>query len=117
MNNDTKQQLSIKTGDRIRYFRQLKRKSQEELALDAGINTTYIGHIERGLKCPTIDTLNKICLALNITLAQLLDFDFEIKKDNNSQAIEKISFNIQNLSKEDANKIADIVADIVKLIR
>lgn len=95
----------------------MKRKSQEELALDAGINTTYIGHIERGLKCPTIDTLNKICLALNITLAQLLDFDFEIKKDNNSQAIEKISFNIQNLSKEDANKIADIVADIVKLIR
>ncbi len=112
---NNKQALTIQTGERIRYFRVLKRLSQEELALNAGINPTYIGHIERGLKCPTIDTLSKICTALNITLSQLLDFDSGTSTADNSEAMEKISFNIKNLPKEDADRIADIVAEIVKL--
>ncbi len=112
---NNKQALTVQTGERIRYFRVLKRLSQEELALNAGINPTYIGHIERGLKCPTIDTLSKICTALNITLSQLLDFDSHIPVADNSEAMEKISFNISNLPKEDADRIADIVAEIVKL--
>ena len=112
---NNKQALTAQTGERIRYFRVLKKFSQEELALNAGINPTYIGHIERGLKCPTIDTLSKICTALNITLSQLLDFDSSILVTDNSEAIEKISFNIKNLPKEDADRIADIVAEIVKL--
>ncbi len=112
---NNKQALTIQTGERIRYFRVLKRLSQEELALNAGINPTYIGHIERGLKCPTIDTLSKICTALNITLSQLLDFDSGTSTADNSEAMEKISFNIKNLPKEDADRIADLVAEIVKL--
>ena len=112
---NNKKVLTVQTGERIRYFRVLKRLSQEELALNAGINPTYIGHIERGLKCPTIDTLNKICIALNITLSQLLDFDSHIPVADNSEAMEKISFNISNLPKKDADRIADIVAEIVKL--
>ncbi len=114
---NNKQALTVQTGERIRYFRILKRLSQEELALNAGINPTYIGHIERGLKCPTIDTLNKICTALNITLSQLLDFGSDTPVIDNSEAIEKISFNIKNLPKEDADRIADIVAEIVKIRR
>jgi len=112
---NNKKALTEQTGERIRHFRALKKLSQEELALNAGINPTYIGHIERGLKCPTIDTLNKICIALNITLSQLLDFDSHIPVTDNSKAIEKISFNIKNLPKEDADRIADIVAEIVKI--
>lgn len=112
---NNKQALTVQTGERIRYFRVLKRLSQEELALNAGINPTYIGHIERGLKCPTINTLSKICTALNITLSQLLDFDSGTSTADNSEAMEKISFNIKNLPKEDADRIADIVAEIVKL--
>lgn len=112
---NNKQDLTTQTGERIRHFRVLKKLSQEKLALNAGINPTYMGHIERGLKCPTIDTLNKICTALNITLSQLLDFDSHIPVTDNSAAIEKISFNISNLPKEDADRIADIVAEIVKI--
>ncbi len=112
---NNKQQLTTKTGERIRYFRNIKNLSQEDLALTAGINPAYIGHIERGLKCPNIDTLNKICTALNITLSQLLDFDLNTPIIDNSEAIEKISHNISNLSKEDADRIANIVAEMVKL--
>lgn len=111
-----KKTLTIKTGERIRHFRMLKNFSQEELALNAGINTTYIGHIERGLKCPTVDTLNKICIALNVTLSQLLDFDSNVPVIDNSEAIEKISLNIKSLSKKDADRIANIVTEIIKII-
>ena len=37
-------------------------------ALRAGINTVYFGQIERGQKCPTVDTLYKIAVGLEIPL-------------------------------------------------
>lgn len=40
--------------------------------LNAGVNTSYIGQIERGEKNPTIKTLEKISKALGIALIDLL---------------------------------------------
>jgi len=57
---------------RIRAHRRLKGMSQEELALQAGLNPAYFGQVERGIKCPTIDTLCKIAAALNIPPSELL---------------------------------------------
>ena len=42
--------------------------SQYQLAMDAGLSTSYIPDIEKGLKCPTVETLDNICYALHITL-------------------------------------------------
>lgn len=39
-----------KIGNRIRYFRLRNGLSQEKLALAAGMNTVYIGHLERKLQ-------------------------------------------------------------------
>ena len=55
--------------------RKQKEISQEELALRAGINTVYYGQIERGQKCPTVDTLYKIAVGLEVPLPDLLRFD------------------------------------------
>lgn len=70
-----KQQIMQATADRIRRLRKQKDISQEELALRAGINTVYYGQIERGQKCPTVDTLYKIAAGLEIPLPELLRFD------------------------------------------
>jgi transcriptional regulator with XRE-family HTH domain len=51
-------------GESIRILRTGKGLSQEQLALNAGVNTSYIGQIERGEKNPTIKTLEKIAVAL-----------------------------------------------------
>lgn len=50
----------VNVGERIRYFRNLRGWSQETLALQAEINPAFLGHLERGLKSPTIKTLEKI---------------------------------------------------------
>ena len=54
-----------------RYFRKLKGWSQETLALQAEINPAFLGHLERGLKSPTVKTLEKIACALDISMAEL----------------------------------------------
>lgn len=55
---------------RLRVARQI---SQDDLALAAGIERSYAGHLERGTKNPTIVTLEKLALAMNCELAELFE--------------------------------------------
>lgn len=46
--------------------------SQEELADLAGLHRTYISQIERGLKSPSLRSLEQIANGLGVTLSELL---------------------------------------------
>lgn len=70
-----KRALTLAVAARIKYLRLIKSMSQEDLALRAEINPAYFGQVERGLKCPTIDTLYKIATALDVSLSELLRTD------------------------------------------
>lgn len=70
-----KREITMAVAVRIKYFRHMRSMSQEELALRANINPAYYGQVERGLKCPTIDTLYKIALALEVSPAEFLRSD------------------------------------------
>lgn len=59
-------------GGNIRLLRLKSGMSQEQLALNAGVNTSYIGQIERGEKNPTIKILDRISSALGSSLLDLL---------------------------------------------
>jgi len=39
----------------------------------AGLSKTHIGDIERGTTIPSIETLNKIAIALDVKLVELID--------------------------------------------
>lgn len=41
-------QLLLRFGQRVRYFRKMKKLTQEELALRMQLDPSYIGHIECG---------------------------------------------------------------------
>lgn len=58
-------------GEKIRLLRLQKGMSQEQLALHSGINTSYLGQVERGEKNPTIKTLEKIATGLDTPLGNL----------------------------------------------
>ena len=105
--------ISIKIGNRIRYLRAMKELSQEKLALEAGLNPTFLGHIERGLKCPTIDTLSKIATALNISLSELVNIETEPSSNNTS--LDKIILAMKSLSQKDAERVAHIISEISKI--
>ena len=57
----------------LRRIRVSKNISQEELALLAGVERAYVGHIERGKKNPTILTIEKLAKALNCNVLDLFE--------------------------------------------
>ena len=60
-------------GQRIRNYRTAKGLSQEKLAELAGCHHTYIGQLERGEKNATIESIEKISAALNISLSRMFE--------------------------------------------
>ncbi|MCQ2815390.1 MAG: helix-turn-helix domain-containing protein [Bacilli bacterium] len=58
-------------GMRVKYLRTQKGMSQEDLALEAGINKNYLSDIERGARNPTLKIMQQIADALNINLEVL----------------------------------------------
>ena len=56
--------LKAAIGAKLRAVREKLGMSQEEVAERAGVDRTYISILERGLKSPTLDTMEKICAAL-----------------------------------------------------
>lgn len=56
----------------LRQVRQEKGLSQEELADRAGLHRTYISQIERGLKSPSLRSIEQITEALEIPMASLI---------------------------------------------
>jgi len=63
--------INKQLGMRIKYLRSLKKWSQEDLALEAGVNKNYLSDLERGERNPTIKVLEKIARAFGMTLEQL----------------------------------------------
>ena len=59
--------ISAAIGKRIRTFRNAQGISLEELSFKADLNAAHLGQIERGLRNPTIETLNRIATALDIS--------------------------------------------------
>lgn len=57
-------------GNRIKELRTERALSQERLALNAGITPVYLGQVERGQKNATVNTIEQICKAMNISLAE-----------------------------------------------
>ena len=56
-----------KIGSRIKAARESKKLTQEELAELTGLTNNYISNIERTRSKPSIETLVKICNALEVT--------------------------------------------------
>ena len=61
-----------KLGTRVRQQRVLSRLTQEQLAERTGVSSSFIGHIERGEKKASLETLVALCNALEITPSVLL---------------------------------------------
>lgn len=69
---DSKQNILIKFGERVREIRKEKSLSQEELAHKADLHRTYIGMIERAEKNITLVNIEKIANALEVNIKELL---------------------------------------------
>jgi len=95
---------------RVRDMRQLRGISQEQLALKAGINVSFLGQIERGTKKPTIDTIDKLLDALDISYQDF--FDFESDVNQGSAVLDKIMYELKPRPVEEQQLIYDLMRKI-----
>ncbi len=62
----------VQLGKRVRQQRVLNKLTQEQLAEKAGISCAFVGHIERGEKKASIETVVALCNALSVSPTVLL---------------------------------------------
>ena len=56
----------------LRFYREANGMSQEQLAAASALDRTYISQLERGLKSPTLHSLDKIAACLNVPAEALI---------------------------------------------
>jgi len=62
-------------GEQVRRRRQLKKLTQDKLARAADISLSFLGHIERGSRKLSVETLIKLAQALECSADELLGIE------------------------------------------
>jgi CheY-like chemotaxis protein/DNA-binding phage protein len=70
--------LKILLGNAIKSTRSARGMSQEQLAARAGLHRTYVSDVERGARNPSLESVQKLAQALELSLPALLQ---EAQKD------------------------------------
>lgn len=63
--------IQLQLGMRIKYLRKKRNWSQEDLALEANINAKYLSDLENGRRNPSLLILERIAIALDISISEL----------------------------------------------
>ncbi len=98
-------------GQRIRLKRQELGYSQEEAAEKAGLHPTYIGQLERGEKNATIESIAKICVALDLPMEEL--FSKIICVDASGRTAQMCYNLISNRPEYEQRKIYNLLEEII----
>lgn len=109
--------LRNSVGERIRAIRKAKGLTQQQLAELSGLDDAYVGSLERGERNFSIDTLEKVVLALEVPTADLF-LSIENSNDQYIQqkAIDEYSVIIHRLSPKKINKFTKVITEISDLI-
>jgi transcriptional regulator with XRE-family HTH domain len=62
----------VRFGRRVRELRKRKALSQEALALEAGLDRSYVGGVERGERNISLENIVRLAKALNVRPTELL---------------------------------------------
>lgn len=74
-------------GQSIRMYRKKLRLTQEQLAEQAGVSASFLGHIERGSRIASMETFVRLCQALKVTPNDLLLAEIRAGQESLPEAI------------------------------
>ena len=98
-----------KLGIRIKAVRESKKLTQEQLAEITGLTNNYISNIERNHSKPSIETLLRICNALEVTPDYILMESIYVSK-------EYIMDEIANKLKKCTNRDIQLISGFISLL-
>ena len=94
-----------KLGERVRQQRVLAKMTQEKLAEKAGISLSFLGHIERGNRKASLETIVAICNALKVSPNLLLQDSL----DDDLLGEAQVSPSQRRLLKEISDRISEYI--------
>lgn len=107
--------LRLFIGNRIRAIRTTKGLTQQKLADIAGLDYRYIGALERGERNFSVDTLEKVLIALNVGIHELvLSFD---EGEVNQKVIDEFIIGIKKINLTQLQTIQRINKEIFNLLQ
>lgn len=71
MDKRRQDRIKLQFGARVRQLRKARKLSQEELALESGIDRSYLGKIERGESNVALINIHRIAGALEVETGEL----------------------------------------------
>ncbi len=95
-------------GARLKKIRTDKGLSLRELAKHAHISHSFIADIETGRSKPSIDTLEALATALDVSLSALIDHSAE-KQTNSKKQSKKDSGDSENLREPSQKELEEIM--------
>ncbi|MEK5262440.1 helix-turn-helix transcriptional regulator [Paenibacillus sp. FSL L8-0663] len=105
--------LPESVGNRIRELRKAKGWTQEQLAEAAGLHYSYIGGVERGDRNISLETLEKIILALKVPAFELFQFD---ETSDRKEIINELMLLINSRETTELEILTTITKNIVGLV-
>ena len=94
-------------GNRIKRLRLSKKIKAIDFSNQIGISRVYLNELERGVKTPSLETLQKICEKLDITLT-----DFFAEKDDIGPEFRELLNNAKHLSPEQLKNLNDFLKSL-----
>ena len=101
-------------GNRIRRYRKRTGLSQEKLALNAGLTVSFLGDIERGRKKPSVESLEKLLIALNVSFVDFFNYENEIRPIEDCNGLEKLILLLQGRTNDEVEMIYSVVKQILE---
>jgi len=99
----------VSLGERVRKARKQKRLTQEQLAEACNLSTAHIGHIERGTRALSIESL--------ITLSEVLDVSTDYLlmdiSNNNSKTISGLVNAIDTVRSDKTEKLYSVLKILI----
>ena len=86
----------MNVGKRIRELREEKNYTINKLAKIAKISQSYLRDVELENKNPTVSFISQICDALNISLQDFFNDNFDVKNDPLTNGIYKLTSEQRN---------------------
>jgi transcriptional regulator with XRE-family HTH domain len=98
----------VRIGERIRFYRQAKGRTQAVVAGLAGVSEDYLSQIERGLKTPAIGVLHRFANVLDVRISDLLGEAAAAQHDGSAPAGKAVQQALMSYAGPDSAAPADL---------
>lgn len=98
-------------GHKLKAERKRQHYTQEQVSEAIGITPAFVGHIERGERGPSLDTLIRFCNLYGVTMDYLLSDMLPAEKSNTAAALNLL---LEDMTPMQQSAVLDIVRTIAR---